>query len=135
MIEPAVIQKRELECAYYNIGGKMIITPPAEVSIDGGFYDFDLKYKNAERVAPIPRADISDVTARVIREYTERLADAFCVRHIARFDYFLLPDGSVIFNEVNTMPGMTRSSLYLKMLAGLGIEPSDFILSLKEIAD
>ena len=115
MIEPALMEKRELECAYYSIGKRKIITPPAEISYSGGFYDFDLKYKALEKVDLIPRADVSETAVDKIKSYTDTLARAMLVRHIARFDYFLAPDGKVYFNEVNTMPGMTRSSLFSKI--------------------
>ena len=67
-----------------------------------------------------------DISER-IREYTARLAAALGIRYMARFDYFLLPSGKIIFNEVNTVPGMTGDSLYPKMLASAGIPFSEFV--------
>lgn len=133
MVEPALMEKRELECAYYSTGKRKIITPPAEVSFSGEFYDFDLKYKSQEKVELIPKADVSGAVVDKIKSYTETLARAMLARHIARFDYFLAPNGEVYFNEVNTMPGMTPSSLFSKMLLLEGIEYSDFILSFKDL--
>ena len=130
--EPAILKKRELECAYYSVGNRKIITPPAEVSVDTGFYDFRLKYKRANDVRLIPEADVTNEVKEKIISYTDTLAEAFSVRHIARFDYFLLPDGQVYFNEVNTMPGMTETSLYSAMLSRAGLGFSDFILSFFE---
>ena len=135
LIEPGVSEKRELEVAYFCVGKRRIITLPAEISIEGGFYDFDLKYKSGDGVSLIARAVIENETAVRVRSYTERLVGALSVRHAARFDYFLLPDGEIYFNEVNTMPGMTATSLYSEMLSGEGLEPSDFIRSLSEISD
>lgn len=135
MVEPAVSEKRELEVAYYHVGKRRMITPPAEISAIGGFYDFNLKYKSGNGVSLNARAVLDDETAVCVRSYTERLAEALSVRHAARFDYFLLPDGRVYFNEVNTMPGMTATSLYSEMLRGEGLELSDFIRSLEEISE
>ena len=135
MIEPALLDKRELECAYYNVGERKIITPPAEVSISGGFYDFKLKYKSSDGVRLIPKADVDESVKSKIVDCTDKLAKALAVRHIARFDYFLSTDGNVYFNEVNTMPGMTSSSLYSVMLGGEGLNFTDFILSVKEEFD
>lgn len=133
MIEPALIDKRELECAYYNVGGRKIITPPAEISVSSGFYDYNSKYKDLSAVKLTPKADVkSDIREKII-SYTDSLAESLSVRHIARFDYFLTPDGSVYFNEVNTMPGMTETSLYSAMLDMAGLSFADFILSVKEI--
>ena len=62
-----------------------------------------------------------------MRSYSGLLAEAISVRHVARFDFFLLPGGEVYFNEVNTMPGMTETSLYSEMLRESGLGFSDFI--------
>ena len=132
MIEPFIHEKRELECAYYNVRGRKVITPPAEVSFVSEFYDYNTKYNDPCSVNLITRADIEgDVCERII-SYTDILADALSVRHIARFDYFLLPDGALYFNEVNTMPGMTEMSLYPAMLEGVGISFSKFLKSFLE---
>ena len=135
MIEPAVLEKRELEVAYYGVGGRKIITPPAEISADGGFYDFDLKYKSRGGVSLSAVADVDEKTRELVRLYAERIAEVFSLRHAARIDYFLLPDGRLYFNEINTMPGMTAASLYSEMLRRAGVTQKDFILSLCEIAD
>ncbi len=135
MIEPALLDKRELECAYYNVRERKIITPPAEVSLSGSFYDFNLKYKSVDGIRLIPKADVDESIKAKIVDYTNKLSKAFAARHIARFDYFLLPDGSVYFNEVNTMPGMTSSSLYSVMLGGEGLNFTDFILNVKGAFD
>lgn len=135
MVEPAIFEKRELECAFYNIGKRRIIAPPGEIRVGSGFYDFDLKYKSGSLAELSVRAQIPwDVRDKII-SYSERLANALALRHMARLDYFLLPGGSVYFNEVNTMPGMTGASLYPAMLCGEGLGFSDFILSLKEVRD
>ena len=132
MIEPFIHDKRELECAYYNVSGKKVITPPAEVSFVSEFYDYNTKYNDTCGVSLITRADIKgDVCERII-SYTDILSDALSVRHLARFDYFLLPDGALYFNEVNTMPGMTELSLYPTMLEGVGISFSKFLKSFLE---
>lgn len=133
MVEPALLSKRELECAYYHIGARKIITDPAEISFDEAFYDYDLKYKRTNGVRLITCADVSDEVRCRIREYTDALSDALCIRHIARFDYFLLPDGRIYFNEVNTMPGMTGTSLYSAMLEEAGLSFSDFLTSFLEL--
>ena len=127
MAEPALTDKRELECAYLNISEKCVITHPAEVKLSSGFYDFERKYFDTGRVELCERADISDTAASLIRDSTAALAETLGVRHIARFDYFLAPDGALYFNEVNTFPGLTRGSLYTKMLAREGIGYSDFV--------
>ena len=127
MAEPALESRRELECAYFDMDGRSVITHPAEVSVSDGFYGYDKKYFNTDGVRLAVCAEIPDSVAALIRESTARLAQAFGARHIARFDYFLAEDGTLYFNEVNSFPGLTAGSLYTKMLAECGIGYADFV--------
>ena len=79
------------------------------------------------------RADIDEETANTINGYAKALADAICLRHLARIDFFL-SGGKVYFNEINTFPGFTRESLYPKMLERYGVNPKDAMLSFIEDA-
>ena len=125
MIEPCVLDKRELECAYFSCGGVCAVTDPGEILING-FYSFDEKYSPTSRAVPTVRADLPAKQRDLIRAYTRKLAVALGVSAFARFDYFL-KDNTVYFNEVNTVPGMTDTSLYLSMLAAEGIGEDRFI--------
>ncbi len=40
---------------------------------------------------------------------------------LARCDFFVEPDGEVLVNEINTMPGFTETSVYAKLLEASGI--------------
>ena len=61
-----------------------------------------------------------------MREYAMRLCRAIGVRHLARVDFFLSSD-VLYLNEINTMPGMTASSLYLGLLERAGISPAEAV--------
>lgn len=117
--------KRELECAFCEINGEKIITPPGEILIDG-FYGYNEKYSGKTKA--VARADVDGKTAEKIAEYSMAIAKALSLRHLARIDFFLA-DGNVLFNEVNTFPGFTGESLYPKMLDAIGIHPRDALLS------
>ena len=125
IVERLMEKKRELECAFCEIDGEKIITPPGEILIDG-FYGYDEKYGG--RTKALARADTDKKTAEKALEYSFAIADALSLRHLARIDFFL-SDGDVIFNEVNTFPGFTGESLYPKMLEAFGIRPRDALLS------
>ena len=127
IIEPAIEDKREIECAYFNLAGRNIISTPGEVLTGGKFYDYNLKYSKENAVSAIPSALLSKEEKEAVMQYAGVLADAFSVRHIARFDFFLTADSQIYFNEVNTMPGMTASSLYSLMLEKEGIAFEEFI--------
>ena len=125
IVEECLGDKRELECAFIEIGKERIVTPPGEVLIDG-FYGYSEKYGGKTKTSPrakLPK-DISDTVV----DYGNRLADAIGLRHLGRIDFFL-SEGKIYFNEINTFPGFTRESLYPKMLECYGIHPRDAILS------
>lgn len=130
MIEELLGNKRELECAFFELNGKRTVTPPGEILIDG-FYGYDEKYGGKTRTAA--RADIDSRTAGLITDYAQALADAMLLRHLGRVDFFL-SDDKIFFNEINTFPGFTGESLYPKMLARYGIAPKDAILAFVEDA-
>ena len=131
LIEKALTDKREIECAYFDGAGGEIFAHPWQIRADGGFYDFERKYKSG---AHLERADISPSDLGLVREYSSLLKTALGIRDISRFDYFLTPDGSLYFNEVNTMPGFTDSSLYPVMLSDEGVGTADLLSRLSEIA-
>ena len=120
LVEKALTEKIELECAYFSSDSREIISSPASISAGSAFYDFDTKYKTGAESVTL--ACGSARTAELVKKYTARLAGAIGVEGISRFDYFLLPDGSVYFNEINTFPGFTERSLYLPMLEGEGVD-------------
>jgi D-alanine-D-alanine ligase len=130
LVERMLCDKRELECAFIEIDGKRIITPPGEILVDG-FYGYDEKYGGKTRT--LPRAELDkDVSIR-IQAYARMLADSLELRHLARIDFFAVGE-DVYFNEINTFPGFTKESLYPKMLWANGIAPRTAILSFIEDA-
>ena len=58
-------------------------------------------------------------TAR-IQELSRRAFDALDAQGLARVDFFVRPDGDVVINEVNTLPGFTPISMYPRMWAKAG---------------
>lgn len=125
MIESCLAKKRELECAFVEMNGERIVTPPGEVLIDG-FYGYGEKYGGKTRTETHPKID-TGVRETVIN-YARRLADAFLLRHLGRIDFFLV-GSTVFFNEINTFPGFTSESLYPKLIQEYVAEPKDVLLS------
>ena len=125
IVERLIKGKRELECAFYQVRGKSLVTPPGEIEIDG-FYGYEEKYGGKTRTTPI--ADVGKDVAERLTDYSLRLIEALSLRHLARIDFFLGDDG-IYFNEINTFPGFTRESLYPRMLEACGIPPRDALIS------
>ena len=119
LIEELVSDKREVECAVLVTDQEEIITHPSEIIISGT-YGYSEKYR--KKTETRTRAEIDRDTADTLREYSKRLIHGIGIRNISRIDFFI-SRGRVIFNEINTMPGFTEDSMYLKMLEGAGVTP------------
>jgi D-alanine-D-alanine ligase len=86
-----------------------------------GVYDYQSKYTkgSSDYVYPAP---VPEATAARIRAAAEALFRACGCRDFARADLFLEPDGSFHFLEINTMPGMTETSLMPKSASCAGLD-------------
>lgn len=62
------------------------------------------------------------------------LFKALCCDGFARIDMFLTPDNQVVFNEINTIPGFTAHSRYPKMMEAAGMDFSEIVDRLVELA-
>ena len=124
LIEELVDIEKEAECAYFKVKNKELITDLAEISCSLGFYDYDKKYFTPEGVTLNEVAKIDPDTKALIKGYVRTLAEYLGVRHLGRFDFFISRDGRVLFNEVNAIPGFTKTSLYPALLKEAGLSPT-----------
>ncbi len=130
LIEEFIEERRELECAYLSTKSKQIFTHPGEI-ISHGVYDYTEKYSEHSHTATRVRADVQESIAALVREYSARLVSRLGISGLARIDFFLA-GGELLFNEINTMPGFTASSLYPAMIAATGISPTELVTELIE---
>ena len=86
-----------------------------------GVYDFKNKYTKGSTEYIFP-AEIENATAEAIRANAEKIFAACGCRDFARADVILLPSGEFYFLEVNTMPGMTSTSLLPKSASCVGLD-------------
>ena len=92
-----------------------------EIELAGGFFDYTEKYNLMTAHIHLP-ARISQEKAAQIRKTALAVYRALECRGFARVDLFLTPDGRIVFNEVNTIPGFTSHSRYPGMMKGAGLE-------------
>ncbi|MDN5562340.1 MAG: D-alanine--D-alanine ligase [Luteococcus sp.] len=117
---------REIECGVLQGHGTDAprVSEPGEIVVAGGhdFYDFDAKYLDGASVQLTSPAEVDDqVKARVQQVARDAFEAAGC-EGLARVDSFVTPDGQVILNEINTMPGFTPSSMFPVMWAATGLD-------------
>ncbi len=130
LIEELVNIKYEAECAFLETDKKHFI-PDGKIFTDGKFYGYREKYlENAPKTETDPDGKIE--IQKKMTEYSRLLVDSIGIRHISRIDFFVTEDNKVIFNEINTVPGMTDTSLYPKLTENTGLSKGEFINRLIE---
>jgi len=121
LVERAV-DAREIEIALLGAEAPAL-TPPGEI-VAAGFYDFDTKYVADDAQLIVP-ADLDPVATSQIRAIAAQVWEIIGCKGMARADFFVeRSSGRVLFNEVNTIPGFTRISMYPRLwqATGVGIE-------------
>ena len=133
----AFVAGREIECAVLGgrHGGPPEASVPAEIHVSDAheYYDFEAKYLTDATSFDIP-ADVPADTTQQIRDLACRAFLATECAGLARVDFFLLADGSLLVNEVNTMPGFTPTSMYPRMWAASGLGYPALVDRLIELA-
>ncbi|OCO98896.1 MULTISPECIES: D-alanine--D-alanine ligase family protein [unclassified Ensifer] len=118
------VQAREIECSVLeDAEGRLIVSRPGEIipAASHGFYSYDAKYVDAGGAVVEAPAKLSDEVITQARETAARAFRALACAGMARVDFFLRADGSLVVNEINTIPGFTNISMYAKALAAEGI--------------
>ncbi|WP_099204429.1 D-alanine--D-alanine ligase family protein [Scatolibacter rhodanostii] len=115
------IMGQEVECSVLGNGYEAKASIVGEIGASAEFYDYDDKYRNGTSQLYIP-ARISEETAEKIRETAVRAYRWLGCSGLARVDFFVREsDGAVILNEINTLPGFTSISMYLKLWEATGL--------------
>lgn len=93
------------------------------------FFDYKEKYTLETARIHMP-ARIDAATEKRVQDAARTIYRALGCSGFARVDLFLRPDGSLVFNEVNTIPGMTAHSRYPNMMKGAGLSFSEMLAEL-----
>lgn len=127
------INCRELECAVLG-NDEPLASVVGEVIASNEFYDYNAKYIDNKSQVIIP-ADIPQATAEEVRRQAVTAFLALDLSGLARVDFFLEKEsGQVYINEVNTMPGFTRISMYPKLWEASGLTYSQLLDRLIDLA-
>lgn len=103
-----------------------------EIQLSQGFFNYEEKYTLKTSSIHCP-ARISPEKAEEIQEIAKTIYRTLDCRVFARVDLFLTPEGRVVFNEVNTIPGFTDHSRYPNMMKGIGISFGELVNQLVEL--
>jgi D-alanine---(R)-lactate ligase len=136
LIEEAVAGS-EVGCAILGNAPELIAGEVDRVALSHGFFRIHQEEEPAhgsENATFIVPADIPAEARERVRKTAKALYLALGCRGMARVDMFLKEDGTVVLNEVNTLPGMTPYSRFPRMMAAAGLPFSDVIDRLVSLA-
>ncbi len=129
------VDGRELECAIIgNEDAQASLPGEIVVSKEYEFYTYEAKYLDPEAAKIVVPADIPADIAEKIRELSVRTYKVLHCQDFARVDLFLKEDGTIMINEINTIPGFTNSSMFPMMWKERGISFTDLITRLIHLA-
>jgi len=120
------IDGKEVECAILD-GKEVIASTVGEIMSAEDFYSFDAKYNIPESKTVIP-AEITEEQIEEIRKLAVRAFKAIDGKGLSRVDFFVEKDTAQIYiNEINTMPGFTKISMYPKLFEAVGVSYSELL--------
>ncbi len=126
------IEGRELEVSVLG-NDKAEASVPGEIVSHADFYDYEEKYlgDTAELIIPAELPEETREEARRVAVAAFRAVDG---SGLGRVDMFVTPDGSIVVNEINTLPGFTSISMYPKLWEATGLGYADLIDRLVDLA-
>lgn len=134
IVEEGVIG-REIECSVLG-NDAPVASVPGEIVVShaDGFYSYDAKYLDDRGATLRVPAPLDDATVREVQRLSIATFRALECSGLARVDFFLRPNGQLLVNEINTLPGFTAISMYPKLWAASGVPPRELVNRLIDLA-
>ncbi|MFD0202466.1 MULTISPECIES: D-alanine--(R)-lactate ligase [Saccharothrix] len=129
LIEAAVVGS-EIGCAVLGNDGELFTGEVDRIALSHGFFRIHQESEpesGSENSTAIVPADIPAESRSLVQEAAKAVYRALGCRGLARVDMFLKDDGTVVLNEVNTLPGLTSYSRYPRMMAAAGLPLGEVI--------
>ncbi|WP_425058979.1 D-alanine--D-alanine ligase A [Sporomusa carbonis] len=127
------VEGREVECAVLG-NENPIASSVGEIIAQQEFYSYEAKYIDENgAILEIP-AKLPDDIVKMIQELAVKTFKVLCCEGMARVDFFLTKDNKAIVNEINTIPGFTKISMYPKLWEISGITYGELIDKLIQLA-
>ena len=127
------VDAREIECSVLgNNFPKASL--PGEIIPSADFYDYNAKYISGDSRLIIP-ASLTEGQRKEIQDLAIKVFKAIDCSGLGRVDFFILKDsGEIYVNEINTMPGFTKISMYPKLWEETGSVLWEPLTKLVELA-
>jgi D-alanine-D-alanine ligase len=122
----------EVECGV--LGNRSpIASEVGEIVAHAEWYDYSAKYDDGGMDLVVPARISPEARDEVRRLAVESFVATEC-EGMARIDFFVRPDGEVVVNEINTIPGFTATSVYAKLFEASGIPYGELLDRLIQLA-
>jgi D-alanine-D-alanine ligase len=126
------VEGTEVECGV--LGNRdPVASVVGEIVAHAEWYDYSAKYDDGGMDLVIPARISAEAREEVRRLAVQSFVATEC-EGMARIDFFVRPDGQVVVNEINTIPGFTSTSVYAKLFEASGIGYAELLDRLIELA-
>ncbi len=97
------------------------------------FFDFEAKYYPDQMALKVP-TDLPEEVSEELRAMAVRAYESLGCEGLSRVDFFYTPDGELVLNEINTMPGFTSLSVAPQLWAATGLSYPELVDRLIQLA-
>jgi D-alanine-D-alanine ligase len=133
IIIEAFVKGREIECSVLG-NDRPIASVPGEIIVNREFYSYDAKYIDSGGSRLQIPAKLPKNIERKVRRIALQVYKTLGCEGMGRVDFFVQANGRVLVNEINTIPGFTKISMYPKMWQASGISYPKLIDRLIQLA-
>jgi len=133
IVEESIEQAREIECAIlgnYDPQASVL----GEIIPHHEFYSYEAKYVDEQGAGLEIPAKLDDEQVKLVQEMAIQAFKALDLAGMSRADFLINPEGDIYINEVNTVPGFTKISMYPKLWEATGLPYDQLIDKLIELA-
>ena len=135
LIEQGVDHAREIFCAVYGQGNHVVTSACGELrTVAGEFFDYNAKYVVAGGCETEVPAKIPAQTQQAMRRDTQALFRQLQGHGLARVDFLMDASGKYYMSEINTIPGMSETSLFPQLFEASGVHYEQILDELIELA-
>lgn len=120
------IKGREIECSVMG-NEEPLVSVAGEIKAQQEFYSYNAKYLDDNGAVTNIPADLNQETLKKVQDYAIQAFKTLCCEGMARVDFFVTENEEIYVNELNTIPGFTKISMYPKLWEASGIGYSDLI--------
>lgn len=127
------VDGREIECAVLGHNSAPKASVCGEIIPQHEFYSYEAKYLDDNGAALKIPAELSTDTQKKIQEIAKKTFQVMGCEGLTRVDFFLKKNGDIYVNEINTIPGFTKISMYPKMWEASGLSYTPLISELLQL--